>query len=140
MDEDVPDVVGPPRLEDQHAVRRVRREAVAERAAGGAPPTITKSYRPPIACPLLSVPTTRACTTAGSPAPEALPHTQPAVAGPTAGVREAGGRVRRMARLVIRAQVAWLGPGRAVPDVQVTCEGGTIVEVGRVRRCPRPTS
>ena len=38
-----------------------------------------------------------------------------------------------MARLVIRAQVAWLGPGRAVPDVQVTCEGGTIVEVGRVR-------
>jgi imidazolonepropionase-like amidohydrolase len=41
-----------------------------------------------------------------------------------------------MPRLVIRAQLAWLGPGRAEPDVQVTCEGGTIVEVGRVRPVP----
>ncbi|MGH2630369.1 MAG: amidohydrolase family protein [Actinomycetota bacterium] len=37
-----------------------------------------------------------------------------------------------MARLVIRAPLAWFGPGRAVPDVQVTCEAGSIVEVGRV--------
>jgi imidazolonepropionase-like amidohydrolase len=37
-----------------------------------------------------------------------------------------------MPRLAIRAQLAWLGPGRAVPDVQVTCEGDSIVEVGRV--------
>jgi len=36
-------------------------------------------------------------------------------------------------RLAIRAPLAWLGPGRAVPDVQVVCEGGAIVEVGRVR-------
>jgi imidazolonepropionase-like amidohydrolase len=36
-----------------------------------------------------------------------------------------------MARLAIRAPLAWLGPGRATPDVQVTCEGGSIVEVGR---------
>ena len=41
-----------------------------------------------------------------------------------------------MARLVIRAPLAWLGPGRAVPDVQITCEGGAIVEVGRVRPVP----
>lgn len=38
-----------------------------------------------------------------------------------------------MPRLVIRAPLAWLGPGRAVPDVQVASEGGSIVEVGRVR-------
>jgi imidazolonepropionase-like amidohydrolase len=37
-----------------------------------------------------------------------------------------------VARLVIRAPLAWLGPGRATPDVQITCEGGSIVEVGRV--------
>ncbi|HEY7761588.1 MAG TPA: amidohydrolase family protein [Actinomycetota bacterium] len=37
-----------------------------------------------------------------------------------------------MARLAIRAPLAWLGPGRATPDVQVTCEGGSIVEVGRI--------
>ncbi len=36
-----------------------------------------------------------------------------------------------MARLAIRAPLAWLGPGRATPDVQVTCEGGSIVQVGR---------
>ncbi len=41
-----------------------------------------------------------------------------------------------MARLVIRAPLAWLGPGRATPDVQVTCEGGSIVEVGRVHPVP----
>lgn len=41
-----------------------------------------------------------------------------------------------MSRLTIRAQLAWLGPGRAVPDVQVTCEGDSIVEVGRVRPVP----
>jgi len=41
-----------------------------------------------------------------------------------------------VARLVIRAQLAWLGPGRATPDVQVTCEGGTILEVGRVHPVP----
>ncbi len=37
-----------------------------------------------------------------------------------------------MARLVVRAPLAWLGPGRTVPDVQVSCEGGVIVRVGRV--------
>lgn len=42
-----------------------------------------------------------------------------------------------MARLVIRAPLAWLGPGRATPDVQVTCEGGSIVEVGRVHPVPQ---
>ncbi|MGZ8615435.1 MAG: amidohydrolase family protein, partial [Actinomycetota bacterium] len=41
-----------------------------------------------------------------------------------------------MARLVIRAPLAWLGRGRAVPDVQVACEGGSIVEVGRVHPVP----
>jgi imidazolonepropionase-like amidohydrolase len=41
-----------------------------------------------------------------------------------------------VARLVIRAPLAWLGPGRATPDVQVTCEGGSIVEVGRVHPVP----
>jgi imidazolonepropionase-like amidohydrolase len=41
-----------------------------------------------------------------------------------------------MARLVVRAPLAWLGPGRATPDVQVACEGGAIVEVGRVRPVP----
>ncbi|MGZ8615350.1 MAG: amidohydrolase family protein [Actinomycetota bacterium] len=41
-----------------------------------------------------------------------------------------------MARLVIRAPLAWLGPGRAVRDVQVTCEGGSIAEVGRVQPVP----
>jgi imidazolonepropionase-like amidohydrolase len=38
-----------------------------------------------------------------------------------------------MARLVVRAPLAWLGPGRATPDVQVACEGGSIVEIARVR-------
>jgi imidazolonepropionase-like amidohydrolase len=38
---------------------------------------------------------------------------------------------------VIRAPLAWLGPGRATPDVQVTCEGGSIVEVGRVHPVPQ---
>lgn len=42
-----------------------------------------------------------------------------------------------MPRLVIRAPLAWLGPGRATPDVQVTCEGGSIVEVGRVHPVPQ---
>jgi imidazolonepropionase-like amidohydrolase len=37
-----------------------------------------------------------------------------------------------VSRLVIRASLAWLGPGRIVPDVQVVCEGGSIAEVGRV--------
>lgn len=41
-----------------------------------------------------------------------------------------------MARVVIRAPLAWLGPGRATPDVQVTCEGGSIVGVGRVHPVP----
>jgi imidazolonepropionase-like amidohydrolase len=41
-----------------------------------------------------------------------------------------------VARLVIRAPLAWLGPGRATPDVQVTCESGSIVEVGRVHPVP----
>ncbi|MET0801143.1 MAG: amidohydrolase [Actinomycetota bacterium] len=41
-----------------------------------------------------------------------------------------------MARLVIRAQLAGLGPGRAEPDVQVTCDGDSIVEVGRVHSVP----
>jgi imidazolonepropionase-like amidohydrolase len=41
-----------------------------------------------------------------------------------------------MSRLVVRALLAWLGPGRAVPDVQVTCEAGAIVEVGRVHPVP----
>jgi imidazolonepropionase-like amidohydrolase len=41
-----------------------------------------------------------------------------------------------MARLAIRAPLAWLGPGRATPDVQVTCEGGSIAEVGRIRPVP----
>jgi imidazolonepropionase-like amidohydrolase len=41
-----------------------------------------------------------------------------------------------MPRLVIRAPLAWLGPGRATPDVQVACEGGSIVEVGRVHPVP----
>lgn len=41
-----------------------------------------------------------------------------------------------MKRLVIRAPLAWLGPGRAAPDVQVACEGGVIVEVGRVQPVP----
>ena len=35
VDEDVPDVVGAPRLEHEHAVRGIRRQPVAERAAGG---------------------------------------------------------------------------------------------------------
>lgn len=39
-------------------------------------------------------------------------------------------------RLVIRASLAWLGPGRTVPDVQVVCEAGSIVEVGRVAPVP----
>ena len=38
-----------------------------------------------------------------------------------------------MRRLVIRAPLAWLGPGRAVPDVQVACEGGVVVDVSQVR-------
>ncbi|MEX0650977.1 MAG: amidohydrolase family protein [Actinomycetota bacterium] len=41
-----------------------------------------------------------------------------------------------MKRLVIRAPLAWLGRGRAVPDVQVACEAGVIVEVGRVQPVP----
>jgi imidazolonepropionase-like amidohydrolase len=41
-----------------------------------------------------------------------------------------------MPRLVIRAPLAWLGAGRAVDDVQVACEAGSIVEVGRVHPVP----
>lgn len=41
-----------------------------------------------------------------------------------------------MAQLVVRAQLAWLGPGRLTPDVQVTCDGGVVREVGRVRPVP----
>jgi imidazolonepropionase-like amidohydrolase len=41
-----------------------------------------------------------------------------------------------VSRLVIRASLAWLGPGRTVPDVQVVCEGGSIAEVGRVAPVP----
>jgi imidazolonepropionase-like amidohydrolase len=43
-----------------------------------------------------------------------------------------------MSPLVIRAQLAWLGPGRAVPDAQVTCDGDSIVEVGRVHPVAEP--
>lgn len=38
-----------------------------------------------------------------------------------------------MARLVIRAPLAWLGPGRVITDAQVACEGGVITEVGLTR-------
>ncbi len=38
-----------------------------------------------------------------------------------------------MRRLVIRAPLAWLGPGRVLADMQVACEGGVVVEVGHVR-------
>ena len=38
--------------------------------------------------------------------------------------------------LVLRAPIAWLGPGRLTPDVQVTCEGGVVQQVGRVRPVP----
>jgi imidazolonepropionase-like amidohydrolase len=38
--------------------------------------------------------------------------------------------------LVLRAPIAWLGPGRLMPDVQVVCEGGVVQEVGRVHPVP----
>ena len=38
--------------------------------------------------------------------------------------------------LVVRTPLAWLGPGRITPDVQITCEGDTITEVGPVRPVP----
>jgi imidazolonepropionase-like amidohydrolase len=38
--------------------------------------------------------------------------------------------------LVLRAPQAWLGPGRVVPDLQITCRGGVITEVGRVAPVP----
>ncbi len=41
---------------------------------------------------------------------------------------------------MIRAPLAWLGPGRAVPDVQVACEGGSIAEVGRAHPVPEGDS
>ena len=41
-----------------------------------------------------------------------------------------------MPGLTIRAPLAWLGPGRLVPDVQVDCEAGTIAYVGPARPVP----
>jgi imidazolonepropionase-like amidohydrolase len=41
-----------------------------------------------------------------------------------------------MPPLVLRAPIAWLGPGRLSADVQVICEGGVIQEVGRVHPVP----
>ncbi len=41
-----------------------------------------------------------------------------------------------MADLVLRAALAWLGPGRITPDVQVACKGALIEEVGRVHPVP----
>jgi imidazolonepropionase-like amidohydrolase len=38
--------------------------------------------------------------------------------------------------LVLRAPIAWLGPGRLTPEVQVMCEGGVVQQVGRVRPVP----
>ena len=38
--------------------------------------------------------------------------------------------------LVVRTPLAWLGPGRITPDVQITCEGDTITGVGPVRPVP----
>jgi imidazolonepropionase-like amidohydrolase len=37
-----------------------------------------------------------------------------------------------MTGLSIRAPLAWLGPSRLTPDVQIDCEGGRIARVGRV--------
>ena len=34
--------------------------------------------------------------------------------------------------LVVRTPLAWLGPGRITSDVQITCEGDTVTEVGAV--------
>jgi imidazolonepropionase-like amidohydrolase len=36
----------------------------------------------------------------------------------------------------VRAPLAWLGPGRLVPDVQVVCEAGVIRDAGRVHPVP----
>ena len=38
--------------------------------------------------------------------------------------------------LVVRAPLAWLGPGRTVSDVQIVCEGDTIAQVGPVAPVP----
>lgn len=35
-----------------------------------------------------------------------------------------------MGRLVVRAPLAWFGPGRVITDAQVTCEGGVIAAFG----------
>ena len=51
-------------------------------------------------------------------------------------MRERSGRVRHVRRLVIRAPLAWLGPGQVLADVQVACEGGVIAEVGSARPVP----
>jgi imidazolonepropionase-like amidohydrolase len=42
-----------------------------------------------------------------------------------------------MPALVLRAPLAWLGPGRLTPDVQILCEGGVIQEVGAVHPVPQ---
>jgi imidazolonepropionase-like amidohydrolase len=41
-----------------------------------------------------------------------------------------------VARLSIRAPLAWLGVGRTTADVQVTCEAGAITAVGRLHPVP----
>ena len=40
------------------------------------------------------------------------------------------------ARLSVRAPLAWLGPGRLTPGVQIDCEGGHISAVGRAHPVP----
>jgi imidazolonepropionase-like amidohydrolase len=42
--------------------------------------------------------------------------------------------------LAIRAPLAWLGPGRLTPDVQIECAHGEISAVGRVHPVPDGTS
>jgi len=41
-----------------------------------------------------------------------------------------------MPLLVLRAPLTWVGPGRLLPDTQVTCDGGLVREVGRVHPVP----
>ena len=38
--------------------------------------------------------------------------------------------------LVVRAPLAWLGSGRILTQAQITCQGGTIVEVGPIQPVP----
>ena len=134
VDEDVPDVVGPPGLEHEHPVRGVRGQPVGERAAGGAAADDDEVVPPAHGEPPRSRARRRehAPHRAG-PAPRPLPITQPCRLPAARPVRRTPGRVRPCHV----SSSARRSPGSAragsCPTRRSPCEGGSIVEVGRVR-------